>query len=168
MKKILFICIGNSNIIGDSLGPLIGSFLQEYANTILKNTKIEVQGTIENPIGYNRINKLEYNNNKYTNVIIIDSALGNEKNIGKVLIDTSYLYAGNGTNDGKRLEGDIIIRGIVGKNHHNTKRNISELLQVNTHIIEQTATKIITTIISWLVVENKYKNNINGNTSYIR
>lgn len=29
LENILFLCIGDSNIVGDSLGPLIGSFLEE-------------------------------------------------------------------------------------------------------------------------------------------
>lgn len=170
MKSILFICIGNSNIIGDSLGPFIGSFLQKYKNSISYNVNIEVQGTMENPIGYKKINYMLENImcKEYSNIIIIDSALGDEKNIGKIIINNSHLYAGNGVNNGKKLEGDIVIRGIVGKNHNDSKANIRELTKVKANVIEKTASKIITTIIPTLIFENKYKNDISGNNSYIR
>lgn len=154
MNNILFICIGNSNIIGDSLGPLVGSFFQSYKNNLLNYYNIEIQGTMENPVGYKKINEILENieNKEYTKIIIIDSALGDEKNIGKILFNSSYLYAGSGVNYGKKLMGDIVIRGIVGKNHNNTKENIKELTNVNINIVEETALKTITTIIPILTV----------------
>ena len=55
MDKILFICIGNSKIIGDSLGPLVGSIILKNKNQMEKNTKIEVLGTITSPLVYSKI-----------------------------------------------------------------------------------------------------------------
>ena len=40
LKDILFVCIGNGNIVGDSLGPLVGSFLKIYEKT----NKIQIIG----------------------------------------------------------------------------------------------------------------------------
>lgn len=115
MRSILFLCIGNSNIVGDSLGPLIGSFLQNYREKffykvmqeqILKNTNIEILGTMEKPIGYKKINNVSNiaMSKRYDQIYIIDSALGNEKNIGKILINNKKLSAGKGVNIGKTLE----------------------------------------------------------------
>lgn len=149
MKNILFLCIGNSNIVGDSLGPLIGSFLKYY-NNITKDARLEVKGTMEKPIGYKNINNT-FIEQQYSNIIIIDSALGNEKNIGKILVDNSLLYAGKGVNNGKEIHGDIVIRGIVAKNHNNIQANIIELSKVKSNIIEEMASKIVTTIIPTLI-----------------
>lgn len=146
MSHILFLCIGNSNIIGDSLGPLVGSFLQTSKNTIYKNANIDIIGTMNKPLGYQKIDdELKENiaSKKYSNVIIIDSALGNEKNIGKILINDSKLCAGNGVNIGKNLYGDTTIRGIVGKNHNDLKLNILELNSVSAKKIERMADKVI-------------------------
>mgnify|MGYP002957543937 CR=1 FL=1 len=51
MEEILILCIGDSKLIGDSLGPLIGSFLERNKSDIGNNVK--VLGTLEKPIGYN-------------------------------------------------------------------------------------------------------------------
>ena len=95
MENILFLCIGDSNIVGDSLGPLIGSFLEENK---YKYKNIKVAGTIENPIRYKDIDKIKRERNQQ--IIVIDSALGNEKKDGKLMINDSYLNAGTSINLG--------------------------------------------------------------------
>ena len=63
MEEILILCIGDSKLIGDSLGPLIGSFLERNKSDIGNNVK--VLGTLEKPIGYNDL--IEIANNGGTN-----------------------------------------------------------------------------------------------------
>lgn len=151
MNNILFLCIGDSNIVGDSLGPLIGSFIRRNKDSICTNINIEVIGTMKFPVGYKTINNIINNVAKNTFIIIIDSALGSEKNIGKIIIDETSLCAGQGVNRGKYLSGDITIRGIVGKNHNNVKLNTLELQNVPSIQIENMAYKIISTIIPFLI-----------------
>lgn len=150
MDNILFLCIGDSNIIGDSLGPLIGSLIQKNKKSIRRNINIEVIGTMELPIGYKNINSIINNIKKNTFIVIIDSALGSENNIGKIIIDDSSLYAGKGVNEGKILNGDITIRGIVGKNHNNIISNAVELRNISVKRIDDIAYKIMNTIILFL------------------
>lgn len=151
MNNILFLCIGDSNIIGDSLGPLIGSFIQKNKNAIKTNTNIEVIGTMKSPVGYKTINNIISDTPNNTFIIIIDSALGSENNVGKIVIDESNLCAGKGVNKGKYLNGDITIRGIVGKNHNNIKANSMELRNISAIRIDNMAFKIISTIIPFLI-----------------
>lgn len=146
LENILFLCIGDSNIVGDSLGPLIGSFLEE---NIYKYKNIKVAGTIENPIRYKDIDKIKRERNQH--IIVIDSALGNEKNVGKLLINDSYLNAGTSINLGKKIDGDIIIKGIVGKNYNNERLNYIELKRVKYETINEIASRIIVTITPMLV-----------------
>ena len=112
MEEILILCIGDSKLIGDSLGPLIGSFLERNKSDIGNNVK--VLGTLEKPIGYNDLieiaKHINYNKEYYTTIITIDSALGSNQNIGKILIDNTTLCAGSGVNTGEKLIGDISIR----------------------------------------------------------
>ena len=111
MEEILILCIGDSKLIGDSLGPLIGSFLERNKSDIGNNVK--VLGTLEKPIGYNDLieiaKHINYNKEYYTTIITIDSALGSNQNIGKILIDNTTLCAGSGVNTGEKLIGDIPI-----------------------------------------------------------
>lgn len=151
MDNILFLCIGDSNIIGDSLGPLIGSFIKKNKSMIQTNTNIDVMGTMEDPIGYQSIKDVIMKVKENTFIIIIDSALGSQKNIGKIIIDESDLCAGLGVNEGKYLYGDVTIRGIVGKNHNNVKSNTLELRNISTIKIDNMALKIISLIIPFLI-----------------
>ena len=132
MEEILILCIGDSKLIGDSLGPLIGSFLERNKSDIGNNVK--VLGTLEKPIGYNDLieiaKHINYNKEYYTTIITIDSALGSNQNTGKKLI------------------GDISIRGIVGKNYDDIKQNIQELENVSTNLVENMACKIIFKILN--------------------
>ena len=70
MEEILILCIGDSKLIGDSLGPLIGSFLERNKSDIGNNVK--VLGTLEKPIGYNDLieiaKHINYNKEYYTTV----------------------------------------------------------------------------------------------------
>lgn len=151
MNNILFLCIGDSNIVGDSLGPLIGSFIQRNKDTIQTSVNIEVIGTMDFPVNYITINNIINNPKENTFIIIIDSALGSEKNIGKIIIDEDTLCAGQGVNKGKYLSGDITIRGVVGKNHNNAKLNTIELKNVSSVQIENMAYNIISTLIPFLI-----------------
>lgn len=151
MNNILFLCIGDSNIVGDSLGPLIGSFIQRNKDTIQTSMNIEVIGTMDFPINYITINNIINNPKENTFIIIIDSALGSESNIGKIIIDEDRLCAGQGVNKGKYLSGDITIRGVVGKNHNNANLNTIELKNVSSIQIENMAYNIISTIIPFLI-----------------
>ena len=150
MEEILILCIGDSKLIGDSLGPLIGSFLERNKYDIGNNVK--VLGTLEKPIGYNDLieiaKHINYNKEYYTTIITIDSALGSNQNIGKILIDNTTLCAGSGVNTGEKLIGDISIRGIVGQNYDDVKQNIIELESVSTDLVENMACKIIFKILN--------------------
>ena len=57
LEEILILCIGDSKLIGDSLGPLIGSFLERNKFDIGNN--VRVLGTLEKPIGYNYLIGIE-------------------------------------------------------------------------------------------------------------
>ena len=147
LNKILFICIGNSKIVGDSLGPLVGSIILNNKSRIEKNRNIliDIIGTINNPLVYSKIETVisKINQDKYDKIIIIDSALGNKKNIGRVSINNSILNVGKGINEGRILKGDIIFKGIVAQNHYNINKNIEELNHVTLEQIENISKKII-------------------------
>lgn len=147
LNKILFICIGNSKIIGDSLGPLVGSIILKNKEKIEKdnNVQIDVIGTINNPLVYSKIETVisKINKNEYSKIIIIDSAFGNKNNIGEISINNSIINVGKGINEGRILKGDIIFKGIVAQNHYNINKNIEELNHVTLEQIENISKKII-------------------------
>ncbi len=150
MKNILFVCIGNGKIIGDSLGPLIGTVLEKNKRLIQNNVNIEVIGTFENPILYYNVEEFIKNidSQDYSEIVIIDSALGSKENIGKVMITPAEILIGVGVNRGRMVKGDIILKGVVGINYNNISRNLIELESVEAKQVENIADKMLDIIYS--------------------
>lgn len=150
LKNILFVCIGNGKIIGDSLGPLIGTVLEKNKRLIQNNVKIDVIGTFENPILYYNVEEFIKNidSQDYSEIVIIDSALGSKENIGKVMITPAEILIGVGVNRGRMVKGDIILKGVVGINYNNISRNLIELESVEANQVEKIASKMLDIIYS--------------------
>ncbi len=150
LENILFVCIGNGKIIGDSLGPLIGTVLEKNKRLIQNNVKIDVIGTFENPILYYNVEEFIKNidSQDYSEIVIIDSALGSKENIGKVMITPAEILIGVGVNRGRMVKGDIILKGVVGINYNNISRNLIELESVEAKQIEKIAIKMLDIIYS--------------------
>lgn len=150
MKNILFVCIGNGKIIGDSLGPLIGTVLEKNKRLIQNNVNIEVIGTFENPILYYNVEEFIKNidSQDYSEIVIIDSALGSKESIGKVMITPAEILIGVGVNRGRMVKGDIILKGVVGINYNNISRNLIELESVEAKQVENIADKMLDIIYS--------------------
>lgn len=150
LENILFVCIGNGKIIGDSLGPLIGTVLEKNKRLIQNNVKIDVIGTFENPILYYNVEEFIKNidSQDYSEIVIIDSALGSKENIGKVMITPAEILIGVGVNRGRMVKGDIILKGVVGINYNNISRNLIELESVEANQVEKIASKMLDIIYS--------------------
>lgn len=150
MENILFVCIGNGKIIGDSLGPLIGTVLEKNKRLIQNNVNIDVIGTFENPILYYNVEEFIKNidSQDYSEIVIIDSALGSKENIGKVMITPTEILIGVGVNRGRMVKGDIILKGVVGINYNNISRNLIELESVEAKQVEKIADKMLDIIYS--------------------
>lgn len=153
LKNILFVCIGNGKIIGDSLGPLIGTVL-ERNKKLLENSSniynVDILGTFENPILYYNVEEFIKNidSQDYSEIVIIDSALGSKENIGKVMITPAEILIGVGVNRGRMVKGDIILKGVVGINYNNISRNLIELESVEAKQVEKIASKMLDIIYS--------------------
>ncbi|MDX8363258.1 MULTISPECIES: spore protease YyaC [Bacillaceae] len=110
-QPIVFVCIGTDRSTGDSLGPLVGSKLEE------KNlTHFHVYGTLEDPIhAVNLKDKLIEINNAYRNpfIIGIDACLGKLNSVGYISIGDGPVKPGAGVNKELPAVGDIHMTGIV-------------------------------------------------------
>jgi len=110
-RPIVFVCIGTDRSTGDSLGPLIGTFLEE------KNVHpFHIYGTLDQPIhALNLADKLfEIKRNHHNPFIIgIDACLGRLKSVGIIQIGNGPIKPGAGVNKELPPVGDIHISGIV-------------------------------------------------------
>ncbi|OIK13842.1 spore protease YyaC [Bacillus sp. MUM 116] len=110
-QPIVFVCIGTDRSTGDSLGPLVGSLLEE------KNLQsFHVYGTLDEPIhAVNLKEKLMEIQNKHDNpfMIGIDACLGRVKNVGVIQLGDGPVKPGAGVNKDLPAVGELHITGIV-------------------------------------------------------
>lgn len=110
-KSIVVACIGTDRSTGDSLGPLVGTFLSEKPTS-----PFLVYGTLENPIhAVNLQEKVQEIKDKHHDpfIIAVDACLGRMKNVGTVQIGDGPLKPGAGVNKNLPEVGNIHITGIV-------------------------------------------------------
>jgi len=110
--KPVFVCIGSDRVTGDSLGPMIGTWLQGQFNK-----DISVYGTLEMPIhALNLSETLSAIKSQHPNEILIaiDASLGTRNHQGYITIGRGSLLPGAGVNKQLDAVGDIFITGIVG------------------------------------------------------
>ena len=150
----IFVCIGSDLIMGDSLGPLVGTLLRK------KQISSFVYGTLNFPITAKEIEyaktnlKLMHPNSK---IIAIDAAVGIADDVGLIKVCDKGLKPGLGVNKNLGQIGDISIIGIVAaKSLQNY--NLYNLTRLN--LIYKMAEKIADGIINYLNNFNQTKNAI--------
>ncbi|QDS35870.1 spore protease YyaC [Brevibacillus brevis] len=107
-KRVLFVCVGTDRSTGDSLGPLVG--------TALKKSKLDVLGTLDDPVHALNISEtLSEIERNYPNhfVIAIDACLGAFSSVGNIEVACSALKPGAGVGKDLPPLGDVNIQGIV-------------------------------------------------------
>ncbi|WP_160725998.1 spore protease YyaC [Bacillus sp. USDA818B3_A] len=110
-RPIIFVCIGTDRSTGDSLGPLVGSILEEK-----QLQSFYVYGTLDEPIhAVNLADKLKEIQTLHVNpyIIGIDACLGRIKNVGIIQVGNGPVKPGAGVNKELPAVGDIHITGIV-------------------------------------------------------
>jgi len=110
-RPIVFVCIGTDRSTGDSLGPLIGTLLEDK-----RLSSFFIYGTLENPIhAVNLEEKLAEIKKKHFNpfIIGIDACLGRLKSVGCIEIGEGPVKPGAGVNKELPAVGHMYITGIV-------------------------------------------------------
>ena len=153
----VFLCVGNSNVVGDLFGP--------YCGEILKNTyKVKnVFGDLNHNITYKNL-KTTYlkikDNFKDNPLIIIDSALGSLSDVGNVkFLKYGCIPAYLNNN---QIMGDFSIFGITNVAGIN---NFLFLKTVKFKMVEQMASFCCLGIFESLNLLNRYANLKNNNFS---
>lgn len=110
VDDLVIVCVGTDSMIADMVGPTTGTFLKEI------NIGLPVYGTLDDPIhALNVREKMENINKIHPNATIIgiDSGVGLERKINKIVYQDKPLNPGKGV--GKKLTtvGQHRIIGIV-------------------------------------------------------
>lgn len=106
----IYLCIGSDRVTGDSLGPLVGTFLTRSLPSLL------VLGTLEEPVhALNLKDTLSYLEEKFPQhpVVAIDASLGSRAHQEYFTIGPGSLEPGAGVNKILGFAGDLFITGIV-------------------------------------------------------
>lgn len=109
-KDTVIVCIGTDKCIGDCLGPLVGTILEDNL------FPLPVYGTISNPIHALNIDKrLAEINILHPNACIIgiDACLGESKSIGELHTRDYAIHPGKGVGKSLPDVGNYSIIGIV-------------------------------------------------------
>lgn len=113
----VIVCIGSDLVLGDSLGPLVGTFLNST------KTDSYVYGTLSTPITAKEIcytKELLKTAHKNNLVISVDAAVGDDEDVGLIRVANCGLKPGLGVAKSLGTVGDISIMGIVaGRSNKN-------------------------------------------------
>ena len=131
-RKIVFVCIGTNRVAGDSLGPLVGSYLKS-------NSNLEVFGDLSKNICEKKDLEIIRDRLKNRCVVAIDSAISDYGCLGEVFITSNPLKVAVGLNNDKGIVGDISIKGIVAENKYDPYENFIALRNSNIDFIQSLA-----------------------------
>lgn len=147
-KTPLAICIGSDLVLGDSLGPLVGTMLKN------KSANVYVYGTLSQPItakdvytARTQLKQLHPN----TTSIAIDASIGEGDDVGIIRVVNKGLKPGLGVNKNLGIIGDVSIIGVVaGKSLQNY--NLYNLTRLN--LVYKMAEQITEGILKFLDIRN--------------
>jgi putative sporulation protein YyaC len=135
-EHIYVVGIGSNLINGDSLGPFVGTLLQDmYPNhlTVLGNLKSPLDATTIVP----RYSGIALPNNSF--VVAIDSVLGSEGIVNTIVVREGSLRPGIGLGHNLPSIGDCSVMGVVLENDPAVE---SSLFYTNLYLIYTMATNI--------------------------
>lgn len=108
----VIICVGSDLVLGDSLGPLVGTMLVNYG------IDAYIYGTLKSPVTAKEVNCVgNYIKSAHPNTITIavDAAVGNNDDVGIIRVMNNGLRPGLGVNKDLNKLGDISVIGVVSE-----------------------------------------------------
>lgn len=129
----VILCIGTDRVTGDSLGPLVGSFLHAYG----VDRYLPVYGTLEFPIhalNLEHVCRQIKKKHPRSLIVAVDASLGTKKHIGYITLGQGSLRPGAGVQKNLTAVGDIFITGII-----NTDKPEAQLALQNTRLCAVTS-----------------------------
>lgn len=109
----VFLCLGTEKVFADSLGPRVGTLLNEHLQLPYFVYGMQHKNvTAENLLnGYKFVKALHPS----SQVVVIDSAVGSKEQIGKVQLCNGGIVPGSATNKNLPCIGDVSVIGIVAE-----------------------------------------------------
>lgn len=156
-KKIIILCVGSDRSTGDSLGPLVGSFL--IGESYTSRNDIEIWGTLEKPLHAKNINKvikkIKQDNSDDVCTIVVDACLDTYDSVGNIRVSKSPSQPHSWIKKNISKVGDFYINMVVNVGGF---REFQVLQSTKLSVVLKGADLIadaITEALSNLKVENK-------------
>ncbi|MDQ6598617.1 spore protease YyaC [Bacillus salipaludis] len=140
--EIIFLCIGSDRSTGDSFGPMVGTMLKD------RKVPFPVYGTLEEPVhalNFKKILKQVKQTHNGPFIVAIDAALGEESQIGLIVLKEGAIFPGKALNKGLPSVGDYHLKAIV--NYLDPYKPIESLNTTRLNTVMKLA-DIVTRIIS--------------------
>ena len=149
----IIICIGSDLVLGDSLGPLVGTFLKQ------KGVGAFIYGTLNSPITakeveHARIHLKEFHPSSH--VIAIDAAVGDREDVGLVKVVNKGLKPGLGVQKNLGTIGDTSIIGVVSER---SAKNYNLFNLTRLSLVYKMAEQIATGVADYLTLYKYSKEN---------
>jgi putative sporulation protein YyaC len=109
IRPVVVLAIGSDRYTGDSLGPLIGTYLQEHCPAI-------VYGSLEHTVHAGNLLetvKILHRRHLHPIIIAVDASLGKAAEVGNIEIWEGGLQAGTAVGHHLPPVGDISVTGVV-------------------------------------------------------
>lgn len=129
------LCVGSDRVLGDSLGPMVGTLLQE------KRASAYIYGTLSRPVSAREvphIGKFLACTHPRAAIVAVDAAVGSKEEVGLIKLSSYPLYPGSGSGKQLGAVGDLSILGIVARRedgfaaletpHLGSIRNMAEVI----------------------------------------
>jgi len=109
LGELVFLCIGTDRSTGDSLGPWVGTLLEERGFP-------GVVGTLRRPCDALSLPKLVRELPRDRRIVAIDACLGREESVGAYLVKKGPIVPARSVNGGFGGVGDYSVAGVVNAN----------------------------------------------------
>ena len=112
-RDIVLLCLGTENVTGDSLGPRVGTLIQNKMKRPLlvygyEGCNVNAQNLV---LAYDMVRVMH----PEKQIVVIDAAVGDNEEVGCVQIHKGGIMPGAATNKNLPQVGDVSILGVVSK-----------------------------------------------------
>lgn len=109
-RQPVILCIGSDRSTGDSLGPLVGTWLREIG------VSLPIYGTLETPVHAGNLE--EFTERLHWRhpggvILAVDACLGRAESVGQIQLESGPLHPGKGVGKDLGTVGDVAILGVV-------------------------------------------------------
>ena len=118
-KEIMYVCIGSSKILWDSVGPRVGTLLKKEMDNVIGDMEVNFCSKKDYFLNYIKLK------GKY--IIAIDAAFINEKTKDDIFITNNSIKMGAGLNKNIGKIGNIGIKALISNTNDLNENKIKKI-----------------------------------------